>query len=114
MSAEPRTAEEAMEWWAALSDAERFAAHQDDSYGSCTICKEYVPYTDDESFAVRFPCAVVQLAESRAATLAAVREAVEGLPWEPLAPYASVDFVRDYRAAVLAILTDTDKENPSR
>lgn len=58
----PRTPEEAMDRWAALSDAERLAAHQDDSYGNCVICKEYVPHTDDESFAVAFPCAVVRLA----------------------------------------------------
>lgn len=52
-----------MERWQALSDEERFAEHQDDSYGGCTICREYVPYTDDESFGVAFPCPVVRLAK---------------------------------------------------
>jgi len=39
--------------------------HQDDSYGSCTICREYVPHTDDEMRTVAWPCAVVREARLR-------------------------------------------------
>jgi hypothetical protein len=35
--------------------------HEDDSYGNCTICREYVPHTDDETVLVAWPCATVRL-----------------------------------------------------
>ena len=44
--------------------------HEDDSYGSCVTCREYIHHTEDEWRMVPFPCAVVR--EQRAA--AAERE----------------------------------------
>jgi hypothetical protein len=34
--------------------------HEDDSYGDCTICMEYVPHTDSDYRHVSYPCAVVR------------------------------------------------------
>lgn len=30
--------------------------HEDDSYGACVLCREYVPHTDDETVLVNWPC----------------------------------------------------------
>ncbi len=51
--------------------------HADDGYGQCTICREYVPHTDDEVMSVPFPCAVVRLD--------AERERMKGLDVDRLA-----------------------------
>lgn len=37
------------------------STHEDDSYGGCTICREYVPNTDNEIIVVPFPCPAVRL-----------------------------------------------------
>jgi hypothetical protein len=36
--------------------------HEDDSYGACATCREYVAHTDDETRLVPFPCAAAILA----------------------------------------------------
>jgi hypothetical protein len=41
--------------------------HEDDSYGACTICREWVPHTEDEYVTVPFPCAVVRADKAEAA-----------------------------------------------
>jgi hypothetical protein len=43
------------------------AAHKDDSYGCCVICREWVPGTDEDMVTVQWPCAVVRIAALRAA-----------------------------------------------
>jgi hypothetical protein len=48
--------------------------HEDDSYGACTICREWVPHTEDEYVTVPFPCAVVR-ADKAEAALAALADA---------------------------------------
>jgi len=34
--------------------------HEDDSYGSCVICRSYVPHTDEEIVLVPWPCAAAR------------------------------------------------------
>ena len=40
--------------------------HEDDSYGACVICREYVPHTDDDTTLVAWPCPTVRLAAAEA------------------------------------------------
>jgi hypothetical protein len=49
--------------------------HEDDSYGDCIICREWVPHTDDDHVKVRFPCAVVRADKAEAALAAASADA---------------------------------------
>lgn len=41
--------------------------HQDDSYGSCVVCREYVAHTDDDHRLVAWPCPTVRLRAALAA-----------------------------------------------
>lgn len=78
-----------------MTDTDRLAAHKDDSYGNCIICREWVPHTDDEYVLVEFPCPTVLLAAERERIAAAVK----GLP----SPW-KLDDDWCQRSAVLAIV----------
>ena len=53
--------------------------HVDDSYGSCVICREWVPGTDDEHVTVAWPCAPALLDAARADAEAAMDHIAEVL-----------------------------------
>ena len=45
--------------------------HEDDSYGSCVLCRQYVPHTDEDYTLVPWPCPTARLhaAEARCRAL---------------------------------------------
>jgi hypothetical protein len=57
----------------------KLSDHEDDSYGACVICREYVPHTDDEFLGVRFPCPTVRLAAIEVAAPPAATPALDVL-----------------------------------
>jgi hypothetical protein len=67
--------------------------HEDDSYGDCTTCREWVHHTEDEYRHVAFPCAVAIQAKERAVVEAAKawRRGVMHGQYEPLPLAAAVD-----------------------
>lgn len=42
------------------------ADHVDDSYGTCVVCRLWVPHTDDETVGVPWPCPAAALSDAEA------------------------------------------------
>ena len=62
----------------AICGPHRHDEHADDSYGSCVLCRKYVPHTDDDTVKVAWPCPAARLA-AKDAEIAALKAEVERL-----------------------------------
>ena len=89
--------------------------HEDDSYGACVVCREYIPHTDDETRLVPFPCAVALLEQAAirsesAGTLDVERlaDAYNAYSW-PRLPKGT-DRPHDLAEFVVARLSSSDTE----